>query len=59
MSFDQNLCRTNLKYFHYFCFEDSFPLDCVDRVDVPEVTEVTLALGEPKGDLAGSNSGSR
>lgn len=40
----------------YFCFVMSLPLDCVDPDDV---TDVTLALGDPDGDLAGSISGSR
>ena len=40
----------------YFCLVISFPVDCVDPEDV---TDVTLALGEPDGDFAGSISGSR
>lgn len=40
----------------YFCFVISFPLDCVDPDDV---TDVTLALGDPDGDFPGSISGSR
>lgn len=40
----------------YFCLVISFPLDCVDPDDV---TDVTLALGDPDGDFAGSISGSR